>query len=390
LNFGTVFLDYLEYEMPRIFSILTIILFFFITAFAQTHPLGTPSEQNPMLMPCSDCHICPQPTIDYPCLKRCPRHDWNIKSEHHPEEGPDTVMIDELENLYGPVEFEHKQHAHMSEMEKGCAECHHYTPPGKIEPCSDCHSKEPNPKYLRQPGLKGAYHQHCMRCHEDWSLSIYCNFCHVRKAVSGGGALTAADSIAMTPAPRPSLSEPDTKVYHTDMTEGPIVTFHHKQHITLFGLQCVNCHSGQSCGSCHTPEDKRVATETVPHEPHSRCFTCHENASCDKCHKLQETKGFSHAETGWALNRFHQPLSCNACHPSGQKIEKLDPNCTSCHKNWNSKTFNHNEITGVVLGDTHKELDCSDCHLNKRFDQKPSCASCHDDGRSYPQSKPGT
>jgi hypothetical protein len=35
-------------------------------------------------------------------------------------------------------------------------------------------------------------------------------------------------------------------------------------------------------------------------------------------------------------------------------------------------------------------MDCTDCHLERKLDQKPSCVACHDDERAYPENSPGT
>jgi hypothetical protein len=43
----------------------------------------------------------------------------------------------------------------------------------------------------------------------------------------------------------------------------------------------------------------------------------------------------------------------------------------------------------LVLDEVHAEMDCADCHADRKFDQRPSCANCHDDGRTYPESSPG-
>ncbi|MBU1937523.1 cytochrome c3 family protein, partial [bacterium] len=96
------------------------------------------------------------------------------------------------------------------------------------------------------------------------------------------------------------------------------------------------------------------------------------------------------ARTGWPLNRFHQPLSCQKCHKQlGMEWANLSRQCESCHKDWNYGAFNHAKTVGVALDDIHNEMDCSDCHENRDFSHKPTCAACHDDGRKYPNSKPG-
>ena len=366
--------------MLRYVSAIVLILVLSAYGPAQTTHTDVFDEPKAMMSPCSDCHVCTEPTMENPCLKPCPRHDWKMTSEHREEEGPDLLVLDDLANLYTPVKFSHRQHAHWTKIGEGCSECHHYSPAGLIPPCSECHTKEINPKNLRQVGLKGAYHQHCMGCHQEWSLSNDCNFCHAKIGPDG-------QPTALLKVERGLVAEPDKKVYHTDVKEGPVVTFFHREHTQLYGVDCMECHRGKSCGICHTPYEKRAGGPPTPAEIHSRCFGCHKDDACTKCHGQEELPRFSHAKTGWALNRFHQPLSCNDCHPKGQRVSRLDPTCTACHKDWNASTFAHGKITGVTLGETHAALDCGDCHQGKKFDVKPSCAGCHE-GYAYPKEKP--
>ena len=370
--------------MPKIVFCVVITVVFCASLIAQT---GQPasSEEN-FLTSCNDCHVCDKPTIENPCLQRCPRHGWEMTTEHTTAESPEMFVINEIENQYYPVVFAHNAHAHMSEMGTGCMACHHYTPPGEIPPCIECHSTEGvNPQNLRQPGLKGAYHRQCMTCHKEWSHDTACEVCHARKRPEEIGTPVVYSEQEIKDAHRPHIAVPDKKVYKTDMDDGPFVTFFHDQHTNLYGLNCDDCHIHQECGTCHTPPEKRTAAPKASGDPHDKCFACHEDDDCAKCHQQKETEGFTHDQTGWPLNRFHKDLTCSACH--GAKVTKLNRSCAACHKNWNSDKFDHGSVTGVTLGEIHMTLDCSDCHLNKRFDKKPSCDDCHE-GYSYPDVEP--
>ena len=97
---------------------------------------------------------------------------------------------------------------------------------------------------------------------------------------------------------------------------------------------------------------------------------------------------FDHAKkTGWALNKFHVNLSCAKCHGSKIPYSKLNNGCVSCHKNWNNENFKHS-VTGLQLDETHLQLGCEDCHLEKNFAVKPVCSNCHENF-AYPKQKPG-
>lgn len=123
--------------------------------------------------------------------------------------GPETVVLDSIAQYYEPVNFDHAMHADMVGKNK-CATCHHHTVgtpvmnatckkchanSGKADSaaCKDCHpAKRFEAEYLTQleadhqlyhvdkPGLKGAYHQNCLGCHEEMGGPTGCQDCHAR------------------------------------------------------------------------------------------------------------------------------------------------------------------------------------------------------------------
>jgi predicted CXXCH cytochrome family protein len=184
----------------------------------------------------------------------------------------------------------------------------------------------------------------------------------------------------------PIINVPAKKVYYTPHKPAPTVTFYHEEHIELFGLRCVNCHRQENCNYCHDI-DKPVRPAKSQEEVHAVCSGCHQTDGCNKCHDTRERPGFTHASTGWPLNRYHNSLDCRACHPTGRKIAKLNRECTTCH-NWNAETFAH-EVTGLQLDEIHAQIDCADCHTGNKYSAAPACASCHDDNRSVKAKPPG-
>ncbi|MEW6412127.1 MAG: cytochrome c3 family protein [Candidatus Zixiibacteriota bacterium] len=336
---------------------------------------------------CLECHTCEQPTAQDMCLKPCPTLRMpTAHAKHNLSEAPDTFLIGELSDLYQPVDFNHKLHADMAQMGKGCETCHHYSPPGHIPPCADCHGGEKNPENLRQPSLKGAYHRQCLSCHREWSHDTKCIICHLP---TPGGALArpGMDSTDIIGISHPVITVPDKKVYTTPYEQGPVVTLHHQQHIDLFGLRCVDCHKEENCSYCHDLQAQSRPSKT-DEEIHAICNDCHIKDACSKCHDHKEKPGFSHASTGWPLNRFHKDLSCRACHPTGKQIARLNNQCTSCHAGWNQQNFSH-VVTGLKLDEIHGELECGDCHVDLKYSNKPDCSGCHDDGRTAEDAPPG-
>ncbi|NLH50722.1 MAG: cytochrome c3 family protein [Myxococcales bacterium] len=90
---------------------------------------------------------------------------------------PETVTIEGIKKLFGPVMFTHK--AHLGYAGK-CEECHHHATPGDYPACGQCHKKdEIKTKNDNQIGLKGAYHTQCMGCHKaSGSGPLGCTDCH--------------------------------------------------------------------------------------------------------------------------------------------------------------------------------------------------------------------
>jgi hypothetical protein len=274
----------------------------------------------------------------------------------------------------------------MSGMGSGCPTCHHFSPAGRIPKCGECHGNQTNAANLRQPSLKGAYHRQCLSCHREWSHDTQCVLCH-SPADAGKLVNAAPDTTDIMGISHPRINVPAIKTFYTPYKKGPMVTFHHSEHIDLFGLRCVDCHKQENCGGCHDLQ-KPVSMAKTQEQVHAICSNCHKADRCETCHDTREKPAFSHAKTGWALNRFHQELECRACHPTGKKIAKLDTNCINCHGAWNSGGFRH-AVTGLQLDETHAQLDCADCHAEKKFDAQPSCSNCHDDGRTGKSTPPG-
>ena len=359
-----------------------------VLGFLASAPLAAVHHgKKPTTLDCSKCHLCAEPTEDNLCLKPCPRHE--IGKGLSPDLGPDVVILDELEDLYVPVRFNHKIHATMAEMSGGCTTCHHYTPPNSPHPeCKSCHPGEIQHEDLAQPGLKGAYHRLCLRCHTEWDKDTSCEVCHAKKAGGklGGTATTVCEHSHYQP-----IKLRDVIVFKTSHAGGDEVPFHHKRHSTKYERHCTDCHQQESCSRCHIQgtEELHPMGDLSQTNLHDTCCRCHERKQCDQCHGRDPDDLFNHAETGWALRPYHAKLACDACHGTqGGKIRPPDPKCSTCHTGeaWTPGTFDHARVTGVALGETHAELDCESCHT-EGVGSKPQCDTCHDDGRTYDPTK---
>jgi predicted CXXCH cytochrome family protein len=110
---------------------------------------------------------------------------------------PEKVIIDKLSSKYGAVELPHRKiiDSLMNGINNNklamvfhdgkktiCLGCHHNSPSGKTLSCADCHKKSSDDKDISRPGLKVAYHQQCIGCHDRMGIespkSTGCVDCH--------------------------------------------------------------------------------------------------------------------------------------------------------------------------------------------------------------------
>lgn len=326
------------------------------------------------------------------------------KTDKRVQDEPDVVMLDELEDMYMPVPFDHKSHARMAEMTRGCIICHHCTAEGRERAtCVTCHGIEDDGTDVRKPGLKKAYHLRCLNCHRDWIDETDCAACHPAKT---GRPLTLA---GLTPTAddvlgrmHPPIPEPSIKMFNVKSRQGTesVVIFRHWEHVRRFGLGCGDCHLEANCTRCHAKDAEPKPRAASEH--HRPCSYCHgadivEGTTkiagrCKRCHWQKgdpKIRPFDHADTGWPLDKYHQARGCRDCHKSVPFV-KQSTDCNSCHKEWEPDTFDH-AVTGQVLDENHKEIDCAACHAGREFDTSPKCGECHDEDEelAFPSKRPG-
>lgn len=357
-----------------------------------------PAQHAAPPVPCGACHACATPTEKQPCLRPCGRTTAGGQDRVATSAtGPQLVILDELEDLYLPVPFDHKGHAEMAKMTHGCVCCHHHTPAGWEHPaCKTCHEISPAKEDIRKPGLKGAYHRQCLNCHREWDHATSCSICHPPKAGRSPNARAAAaptkdDIIGLM---HPPIPEPETVAYESKYAAAPgssgtTVLFRHKDHIHRFGLQCVDCHHESNCNRCHGAQEEHGKNAKTAAEHHVPCKGCHETEDPDRCSYCHLAPQFTHEQIGWQLGQYHEKLRCRRCHIA-VPFRKLPTDCNTCHERWKTGTFDH-AVTGQRLDATHAPHACTECHPQRRFDQPPTCDECHDEeeGITFPQRRPG-
>ncbi|NQV30426.1 MAG: cytochrome c3 family protein [Candidatus Marinimicrobia bacterium] len=304
---------------------------------------------------------------------------------------PDKIQIGLLENIFEPVQFDHKLHSEMTVMGDGCNTCHHHGSEGVYVPCADCHVTDEENASLSMPTINGAYHRNCLNCHQSWYGKKLCETCHTQKKrrFNLRNTLDATDILSHH---HKEIIVPDLFHFVRPESQQKPVVFQHKEHVDLYRFKCEHCHLQTNCSTCHnyspTPA-AQVKTLPVHHNPCSKCHDTQTEKSCNECHRNTPSKGFTHAKTGWELSQFHQGLSCDKCHVGAEPIRALDKTCTGCHTNFELGEFDH-QVTGIQLSEEHNELDCYECHSDDRYDVVPSCVECHDEDLSFPTDIPGT
>ncbi len=283
---------------------------------------GSLLDNRPLNSYCRTCHVKEDfPTDNQPnLLDTCPRLGGNFTGQYELSDGPDTVTIDQLANIYGPVEFDHIGHAKWCELGNGCVDCHHVDPNGVITSCGECHESSPVREDMRVPSLKAVYHLNCMGCHLEWGHKNACQYCH-------GIAGRDADKSSLA---HKKVEAQNAYVFKSDHVGG-VVTFDHKGHSGMYG-QCAACHSGGSCKDCHD----------VTKQPSAESALLDFGTTCGSCHAGNAAKvgAFKHASTGLALGEEHVELECSDCHTNRNFAVK---SCVDCHDD----EFSHpNDLPG--------------------------------------------
>jgi len=93
----------------------------------------------------------------------------------------DSPIIKKREDHYGPVRFAHKRHAALV---NDCSKCHHLRPEKadakETTRCSACHQESFKQDFPERMGLKAAYHQQCIGCHQEETKGpVSCTGCHL-------------------------------------------------------------------------------------------------------------------------------------------------------------------------------------------------------------------
>ena len=252
-------------------------------------------------------------------------------------------VVNKYSDLYEPVRFMHSKHANVLE---DCSICHHRMPredqdtygepvtmtilrKRQIEPvaCSACHGDPFNPRDPGTPGLKGAYHQLCMDCHQESEQVPHARGPVIYSAMVRGPIARTLD----TRAPTDCLACHAKKVpNHNQLVklkgkvDGPAVT--------------------RNCLSCHEKEGKAILKTAH--------WNWHGQSPYTVGHEQRVDLGKKHN----AINNFCINLNGNW------------PRCTSCHigYGWKDANFDFSDMS---------KIDCLVCHdTTGKYQKAPPAA----------------
>ncbi len=193
-------------------------------------------------------------------------------------------------------------------------------------------------------------------------------------------------------------------------------------HALWTGFAVEGAHAQTGCETCHprSPQPDELGRSFGRIEEHfgdyTGCVTCHTDphrghfdakhlpkdvdgrTGCARCHDATSFRSFENGFfhnmwTGFPLIGEHRNIDCAACHASlpeadehgrtwgkaegsacydchsdphaGQFRRKGLTDCESCHasaKSWDDLSFDHNKHSRFPLEDSHRLLECADCH----------------------------
>lgn len=330
--------------------------------------------------------------------------------------------------------------------EQQCSKCHESFKKGmQKELCVACH-KDVAMDMAQKTGFHGkrsdVMTSECKHCHTehkgrkaDIVLFDQQTFNHVATNFELKGAHRRLRCVQCHP-PKPE----DVKAKEIE-TDAPVGRYRRA------GRRCVDCHGavqphktrlGEACDNCHTEETwtrlkpfdhDRTRFKLVDAHKKVACVACHRGEqwkgaplTCAGCHALQDAhrgrhgtkcetchaprswtvSHFNHDRTKFPLRGAHRNVRCDACHTGDVGKEKLQTNCSACHKKddphknqlgsacekchnetgWRQKIFFDHDLTAFPLIGRHATAPCEECHRSAAYRGTTSkCVDCHPDKR---------
>jgi len=313
----------------------------------------------------------------------------------------DSPIIRAEEDRYKPVRFMHGKHAAVVQ---DCSRCHHLRPEAEDASetvrCSACHQQSFNPKHPERPGLKAAYHQQCMGCHEQMNKGpVDCKGCHAANVPDH------KNLIKLPEKPDPMQVTRECLRCHEnagkDMLQSahwlwrgpsPYTIGHQKEVLSGKGTNVINnfcialVPNWPRCTSCHAGYGWKDADFDFKDMTRMDCLVCHDTTG--KYQKAPPAAGMPDPKVDLVQVAQHVGSSsrktCGDCHfqgGGGDAVKHADMSsvlyypsrncdihmggydfsCAECHKTRNHKIFGRSTSAPVAEG----SRSCEDCHTAK-------------------------
>ena len=329
----------------------------------------------------------------------------NLKDQKHRYLVLDSPLLKEEGNaggdLYGPVRFMHMKHAAVV---GDCTECHHRRPAdprgSETARCSACHQEPFNPTTPERLGLKAAYHQQCMGCHQERNQGpTDCTGCHARNVPNH------KDLVKLPENPEPSAVTRECLRCHDAQAEDMLKSAHwlwkgpsphtegHEKHIHLgkatntINNFCIALPSNwPRCTSCHAGYGWKDGTFDFSDKTNIDCLVCHDTS--EKYAKVPTGAGMPYPvinlkEVAESVGKPSR-RTCGDCHFQGGggdaakhgdmngilyyptrdcdvQMGGMDFQCQDCHKTRNHKIAGRSLSAPVAEG----SRSCENCHTSQ-------------------------
>lgn len=301
-------------------------------------------------------------------------------------------------DLYGPVRFMHTKHAAII---NDCTACHHLRPAdpkaSETTRCSACHQEPFNPKTLGRIGLKAAYHQQCMGCHEEKGQGpVLCLDCHAKNVPSHKELVKLSDH------PEPAAVTKECLRCHDAQAEDMLTSAHwlwkgpsphtegHEKRIDMgkatntINNFCIALPSNwPRCTSCHAGYGWKDATFDFSDKTRMDCLICHDTT--DQYAKVPTGAGMPYPEINLreVAENVGKPSrkTCGDCHFQGGGGDAVK------HADMNSILYYPTRDCDVHMGGM--DFQCQDCHKTRNHkiagrstsvpvaEGSRSCEVCH-------------
>ncbi len=337
------------------------------------------------------------------------------------------LLKKDCKDRYAPVRFMHGKHIAL--VDQDCSACHHLRPKDPEAPdtvsCDSCHQQAFDPQHPERLGLKAAYHNQCIRCHQDRAAGpTGCTECHAANGPDHKDLVRLAENPAPQDVTRECLrchekqGQDMLRSAHW-LWRGPSpYTVEHKKEVmsgkatNTINNFCISLPSNEPrCTSCHAGYGWKDKSFDFSNPENIDCLVCHDTTGTYK--KVPTGAGMPDPAVDLtAVAKSVGPTSrktCGACHMSGGGGDAVkhadmssqllyprrtcdvhmggyDFQCQACHKTTDHKISGRSSSVPVAEG----SRTCEDCHTAKphsgqalldhhlnRHTEHMVCNTCH-------------